>query len=704
MFEYDIEYVEKVKNLAGKLNCYLDEKIAERLLTAYMLEEDPLQKSDLKSEIETLLGTYTPLLLSDKPLLRSPTTEESKGEVIIGKITQGSRKLHPFSLHLNEFTRHTGIYGQTGHGKTSLLYSLIDQFIELKIPFLYFDLKKDGRCLLRQQESLIVIPWKQLRWNPLRNPPGMDLKSWWQLFAEVCGHVWGVYHAGVNYLLEYLDRLDEKYKNGGRFPTLQDLYEMMLDVEEKSRKRLDYFDVMYNRIRTLTSVLGAVINVETGFRLEDMLSRPLIIEIDQLRTDDQTFIVELMMTWIYAFRLVQGHRSEKLRHCIIVDEGHRIFDVNKEFRETTREMGTPPIDIFPTQFRDFGEGLIITSQEPSRVTNSLHANTLLKISGNLGSGRDMAAISEAMNLTEEETSCIPKLQRGEWVVKLSDRYTRPFIISTPYHPMDKDVSDDEVRARAKPYLSRFKDTIAGNRPTEQTMLSNDAHSLLLNVNRYPLMHLTNRYKILGIIGRRGEEAKSELTQKKLVEEHEVPIGSFRPVKYLVPTASGREFLKSKGQKTGHWKAVGHMGFDHMLYQKLIAFYLSKMDQSVTIEKDLGNGRRVDIFAIIDDKRVGIEITQNSNVDVWQLLKAQQNLDELVIVCRDRNVLEKLKERIKRVAYPSVFSKIKFSLVTKYLSKLRSNVRAYKLAKKSNYSKNPDSGLIPDKKAEKKAKK
>jgi hypothetical protein len=512
----------------------------------------------------------------------------------------------------------------------------------------------------------------------------MEVKSWWQLFAEVCGHVWGVYHAGVNYLLEYLDELYEKYKKDGRFPTLRDIYEMMLDAEEKSRKRLEYFDVMYNRIRTLISALGPVINVETGFRLEDMLNHSLVLEIDQLRTDDQTFIVELMMTWIYAYRLVQGHRTEKLRHCIIVDEGHRIFDVNKDFRETTREMGRPPVEIFPTQFRDFGESLIITSQEPSLVTNSLHANTLTKISGNLGSGKDISAVSEAMGLTDEEASCIPKLQRGEWIVKLSDKYTRPFIITTSYHPMDKDVNDDEVTARARPHLDQFEETTAGSSQTDSTVLSPDALNLLLNVNRYPLMHLTNRYRILGMLGKRGEEAKSELIRMKLVEEHEIPIGSFRPVKYLTPTTLGLEFLRGKVQKTDHWKAVGHVGFDHMLYQKLIGFYLREKGHSFVFEKDLGNGRRVDIFAIIDDKRVGIEVAQNSNIDVWQLLKAQQNLDELVIVCKDRNVLEMLEERIKGVAYPVVLSKIKLHLVTEYLSRLRSDVRARKLEKKSNY--------------------
>jgi len=408
-----------------------------------------------------------------------------------------------------------------------------------------------------------------------------------------------------------------------------------------------------------------------------------------------------MMMWIYAYRLVQGHRTEKLRHCILVDEGHRIFDVNKELRETTREMGTPPIDIFPTQFRDFGEGLIITSQEPSRVTNSLHANTLVKISGNLGSGRDITAIREAMNLTEEEVSCIPKLERGEWIVKLSDGYTKPFIITTPYHPADKDVSDDEVIERVEPLLSQFEENSAESKRTESMELSNDAQVLLLNVNKYPLMHLTNRYKILNMIGKRGENAKSELVQMKLVEEYEVPIGNFRPVKYLMPTEHGREFLNSKGQNTSHWNAVGHVGFEHVLYQKLIEYYLKELGHSPVLEEDIGNGRRVDIIANIDDKKVGIEIEQNSNIDIWQLLKVQQNLDELVIVCKDKNVLDRLRERIREVAYPSVLSKISFHLATEYLSKLRSDIRVIKQGKKSNYSNNPDSEPVHDKKVEEK---
>jgi len=77
----------------------------------------------------------------------------------------------------------------------------------------------------------------------------------------------------------------------------------------------------------------------------------------------------------------------------------------------------------------------------------------------------------------------------------------------------------------------------------------------------------------------------------------------------------------------------------VLYQKLIEYYLKELGYSPIVEEDLGNGRRVDILANVDDKKVGIEIEQNSNIDIWQLLKAQQNLDELVIVCKDKDVLD-----------------------------------------------------------------
>jgi DNA helicase HerA-like ATPase len=153
----------------------------------------------------------------------------------------------------------------------------------------------------------------------------------------------------------------------------------------------------------------------------------------------------------------------------------------------TRETGTPTIAIFPTQFRDFGQSLIVSSQEPSKIMDSIHVNTLVKIVGNLGSGKDINTISEAMYLNEEEREAIPKLQRVEWIVKLSDRYTKPFMIVIPDYPCDKDVSDEEVLSRARTFLSKFvmRDVTPIRKDAHKSSdgeISEDVWKLLTHVN------------------------------------------------------------------------------------------------------------------------------------------------------------------------------------------------------------------------------
>lgn len=88
-------------------------------------------------------------------------------------------------------------------------------------------------------------------------------------------------------------------------------------------------------------------------------------ELSGLRPAEANWLVEVMLSWVYFYRLYNCHRGERLRHVIIIDEAHHIFDRSKEYRETAQEMGTPIISIFPTQFRDFGTSLILTSQTPS---------------------------------------------------------------------------------------------------------------------------------------------------------------------------------------------------------------------------------------------------------------------------------------------------------------------------------------------------
>jgi len=663
------EWIEETRDTAAKLSQYVDPKQIDKLLEIYMISGRKERKR-LRNDVESILGAHMPKLMQSQRTVM-PAPSDLKGELEIGTIVQGDLAVGKFKMELADCCRHIAIYAQTGHGKSVLLYNIKGQLIESKVGFWEFDVKGDGRALLNKYENLIVVPWRKLRWNPLRPPPKMEIKQWWQLFSEICGHAWGVYHAGVNYLLEYLDELHIEYQKSGHLPTLHRLYELMITRHEVSRKRAEYFDVMWNRVHALNSIFGENLRIETGIKLETLLGKQVSFELGQMRVDEQSWLIEVMLTWLYAYHLTEQNRGEKLRHVVICDEAHRIWDANKEWRDTTREMGMPPINLFPTQFRDFGTALILTSQEPSKVTQSVHANTLVKIVGNLGSGTDINAISESMGLEDEERNAIHRLKRGEWIVKMSDHHTEPFMIVTEDFQADKNVSDEAVEKRLLQMLPELKEQTETKRPEPSQLLpflSNDAKALILDVNRHPFRGISRRQMLLGISGRRLELAKNELTKNSLVHEANVILGKSRPTKFLVPTDSGLQFLRTMGESTEGWAFLGRQSFDHRLLAWLSAWAMKEAGYEVFKEWDIGDGRRLDVCASKDGRRIGVEVQLNANLDARKLLASLAKLDELSIITNSNRVREDLDFQANKILYPEVRPKVRVELARDFLER------------------------------------
>ncbi|MBI2183940.1 MAG: DUF87 domain-containing protein, partial [Thaumarchaeota archaeon] len=264
----DEEWVANRIGLSKRLDGHLDLNIMKSLMEVYLIDGN----KSLKEIVDDLLGIHlSKLLFSDELYEQLPTEELSHGDIQIGHTFQGSLIGHPILLKENYLLRHVAVYAQTGHGKSSLLYTIMEEFLKNKIPFLFIDRKKDGRALLRLSKDVVVIPWQKLKWNPLRNPPRITAKIWWQLFTEICGHNWGVYHAGINYLLEWLSEFEEPLRKSGHYPTLVQLKEMMEKKTEYSKKKDEYYQVMWNRVRSLVDVLGDVIGTGEGIQIQSLL-------------------------------------------------------------------------------------------------------------------------------------------------------------------------------------------------------------------------------------------------------------------------------------------------------------------------------------------------------------------------------------------------------------------------------------------------
>lgn len=672
----DFEYLEDMRKLARRFGPRIDQNVADRILNCWSIV-DAHEKRELEQTLGLLFMPHIPeMLSSSSPILEIPHDLSDNSDLVLGNVVSGDRIVTGWGLNCSELTKHMILCSRTGGGKSTVTRLIVRELLRIRSSsrtqepnLLYFDVKDDGLPLVKDLSDLIYLPWKRLRFNPLRPPPGMERKDWWMLFAEACGFNFKIYLPGVNFILEYLDELSEK--NPNKLPTMRDFYNLMVEHHEVTPKRVEYFSVMFNRIRTLISILGDNLDCEVGLPLDQLISKPVILSLSKLRAAEQEWLITVVLTWIYAYHLVQKKRGEEqLRLLVICDECHRIWGSHLETSQVSEEMGMPVLSLFPTQFRDFGVGLIGTTNMPGLISQSFWSNSAIKLVSSLSSGYDVWKTSEAMGLDEEQAEAIYKLKRGEWIVRMPNQ-PEPFMVVTPDYAVDWNIDDALVEERL---LRNFPElfvaeTTTEPRPEVYEQPSNYARDLLLHIAKFPLKGVSARYVELNL-GIHGTAIKEELVKKEFAREAELALGANRPTKFLVPTAKGLEFLRENGIDASKWQYWGNQGFEHRLSQAITYSIFVNSGYQAKREKVLTSGKRVDVFALVKDRRVGVEIEMDPNADIWGFLKAQKDLDELTILCRDSEVLRSINSKLQQVAYPSVMEKIKLLTIGQYVKSHR----------------------------------
>ena len=664
MDEFEDEWIEHTRDMASKLSPYIDKDFIEKLLVVYSLENDKREES--RQEVDSILNTFShKIVFCDKPILECPSKQECLGEIKIGKVMQGDEILWDFGLSLEELNQHTLITGRSGCGKTTLIVQIVKELLRRKIPFLIFDYKLDYRALIRVYPQLLVINWRDLRINPLEPPLKVSFQEWKQQFLNIFGHVQGVWHGSTQYLLEAIDRT---FEEKGRIPTIEEVYKKVVEKNETSRKMQEYASVVETRLYGLLSKLGSTINSqETLIDMEKLLEMPVVLELHGLGRDEATLIVLWFFYWIYAYRRARGVRG-RLLHVLIIDEAKRILTASEQYSQTTAEYsGIPPADLVCDEIRDFGEGIITSDQEPTKLSNSLKANTYTKITGNLGNGKDISDIAEAMDLSEEEREVITKLKRGEWLVKLAGRYVKPFTIKSLDFPLEKNVSDEELKQRMKTAIENLLRK-GGEEKTKELSLSEDSWKLLENINSHPFNGIVSRQKELGISATRLEKAKHELISNGLVKQLSISLSKRRPTSFLVLTDKALQILEAKGIDISVWKHVGNVGFEHMLYQVLIRWELKKLGYNAHVEVETSKGRRIDVLATKNGRKVGVEVELNVNVDLKQKLSEVENLDGLYIVT-SKEQFNEIREKLGGLP-----SNVKLYSIDRFLENIGNLVR------------------------------
>jgi hypothetical protein len=453
-------------------------------------------------------------------------------------------------------------------------------------------------------------------------------------------------------------------------------------THETAPKRVDYYSVMYNRIRTLVSVLGETLSADKPFPVE-LLSKPFAIEFHGLRAADQETLISIILGFVYSLHLHSDIRGEGHPRLVIVcDEAQRIWGTYVSESEVASEMpGQHVLNLLPAQARDLALSLVFATNTPHALASVIHSNTVLKISGNV-SGVDVRVVREAMGLDEEQAYALQRLKRGEWLVRMSDIYSEPFMMVTepPAFPIERNVSDSEIIERLRKAIPQLNASLPalpepGPKETTSTLpqISEDATALLLDTNRRPFRGITRRIASLGLSGRRGELAKAELVQKNIVAEVDVQLGIRRPTKFLMPTENGLRLLKAMRESTQLWHHIGRVSFEHRLYQVLINYGLRQNGYKTKIEQNLGEGRRLDLYATKDSRKIGFEVVLTGSNDYSNLIPTLDSVDQVIVVCKDRQAGCDMETWLDSTAKPEVRRRIRVVVFSQLMGDLKRNM-------------------------------
>jgi DNA helicase HerA-like ATPase len=445
----------ELKDICKKLKPILGAR-ADVLWIAYTTAETPDSKREAEAFIQMFAAKCLSARVDDTPiLLPPPPPDAAGGEFFLGTIYYGQKERYPLFLTRENFVKHIGIFSITGGGKTNVAQILLLGLLAKNIPFLVIDWKRSYRALYTlKHESVNKLQIysvgrktaSSLSWNPLRAPPGVHPKTWISVVAETLekSHISGPGVADI-----FIELFDKEFEKAGVYDGRFDKYPNFFDANEELQRmrfggrRMLWRDSCSRILKTfIFGPAAGAFNARHPVRLEELLDKPLIIELDQeLPKPLRVFFSDIVLRWIHLYRLGQGE-TEELRHVTFLEEIHNLFPRTHLEKQTTNSL-----EIIFREIRGFGEGLVNITQHPSLLPIYILGNSNTQIYLGLQHEDDIDTAKRALFLEEADQVFLDRLKVGEGIVKIKGRVD-PCYVKFPLVPIQKGaVADDMVAKR-----------------------------------------------------------------------------------------------------------------------------------------------------------------------------------------------------------------------------------------------------------------
>jgi hypothetical protein len=248
---------------------------------------DKFQRARWTQIVETLLQKYGLDTVDDNVVLPPPDWHDSLGDIPLGLTEYPCLAPYQFNLRLPELTRHMGIFGSTGTGKTTLAKNLLREMLERNIPFLVFDWENNYRDLIKDDPRVKVFTigseTAPFRFNFFELPPGLTYQDY---VKEVINVFSRAYLGGVGSDSVMLKIFDQAYQIHGTPKTSDAMDLMTQDMAGNGNMKGREMLWKQSSLRMLQFLsyggTGRIFNTDESVRMPELMNDFIVFELGGL--------------------------------------------------------------------------------------------------------------------------------------------------------------------------------------------------------------------------------------------------------------------------------------------------------------------------------------------------------------------------------------------------------------------------------------
>lgn len=400
------------------------------------------------------------------------------GDITVGKL-RSSSKGDTIGFSLKDLAKHMLVVGTPGSGKTTFSVSLLDRlWKEHNIPFLVIEpAKNEYRALVQSIPNLQVFtPGKNFIspfvFNPFVPPKNVKLETYkstlktaFAAAVSMSTPLDKIFEESINNCYSDFRWLDTYTSDDkGKVFNITDFIRCFQNTFDE----IGYTGDAKNIGRAGVVRLNSLVNLFDNYfsiPIEDILSKPTIIELAAIENSDQkALIISLLLLSILAYVNANYVGEGGLKNVILLEEAHVLLDADTNAGQgdaNPSAIAQGLVKRMLAEIRSYGVGIVIADQSPRKVSTDVVALTDMKVVFRLVENEDKRIIGDSTGMTESQIQRMSKLKPGEAYLFFNKLET-PEEVITPDYRLENNISitlsDDGIKELST-YWNNKKDKL-----------------------------------------------------------------------------------------------------------------------------------------------------------------------------------------------------------------------------------------------------